>query len=175
MPGGSTVVFITGVRRCSSWRLGTWGPLVRPASMQLGGVPSFLLAQPLGTGYLEHCLYWTRRQNSFWKCTNTRPARQGDVAGWPHLGLVEPVLCPTSFPRVIFSVIMPYIGHTEGIHGVWSIWCFSIIWCSWTGRSTKLVDLISNKHLSSISWMKCRYVGSRYMHFMTANTPPTHT
>jgi hypothetical protein len=32
------------------------------------------------------------------------------------------------------------------------------------------VELISNKHLSSISCMKCRYVGSKYMHFMTANS-----
>jgi hypothetical protein len=32
------------------------------------------------------------------------------------------------------------------------------------------VKLVSNKHLSSISYMKCRYVGSKYMHFMTANT-----
>jgi hypothetical protein len=33
------------------------------------------------------------------------------------------------------------------------------------------VELISNRHLSSISCMKCRYVGGKYMHFMTANTP----
>jgi hypothetical protein len=33
--------------------------------------PSFLLALPLSIGYLEHCLCWTRRQNSFWKCANT--------------------------------------------------------------------------------------------------------
>jgi hypothetical protein len=30
--GGGTVVFIGGVRGCSGWRLGAWGPLVRPAS-----------------------------------------------------------------------------------------------------------------------------------------------
>jgi hypothetical protein len=33
----------------------------------------------------------------------------------------------------------------------------------------KLVELVSNKHLSSISWMKCRYVGCKYIHFMTAS------
>jgi hypothetical protein len=27
------------------------------------------------------------------------------------------------------------------------------------------MKLISNKHLSSISYMKCRYVGGKYMHF----------
>jgi hypothetical protein len=31
------------------------------------------------------------------------------------------------------------------------------------------MELISNKHISSISRMKCRYVGDKYMHFMTAN------
>jgi hypothetical protein len=56
------------------------------------------------------------------------------------------------------------------MHGFWSIWCFSIIRCSWNGRSTKLVKLVSNNHISSISWMKCTYVGSKYMQFMTANT-----
>jgi hypothetical protein len=35
------------------------------------GRPSFLLAPPLGIGYLEHCLCWTRIQNGFWKCANT--------------------------------------------------------------------------------------------------------
>jgi hypothetical protein len=31
------------------------------------------------------------------------------------------------------------------------------------------VELVRNKHVSSISYMKCRYVGYKYMHFMTAN------
>jgi hypothetical protein len=135
----------------------------------LAGQPSFLLALPLRIGYLEHCLCWTRRQNSFWKCINTWPADQGDVASRPHLGSVEPVLCTTSFPHVILSVTMPHFWHNEDMHGFSSIWCFFIIWCSSNGRSTKLIELISNRHLSSISWMKCRYVGGKYMHFMTAN------
>jgi hypothetical protein len=37
----------------------------------LAGWPSFLLAPPLGIGYLEHCLCRTHRQNGFWKCANT--------------------------------------------------------------------------------------------------------
>jgi hypothetical protein len=77
----------------------------------LVGWPSFLLAPPLGIGYLEHCLFWTRRQNSFSKCTNTWPAGQGDVAGRPHLGSIQLMLCAMSFPRVIFSVTIPYFGH----------------------------------------------------------------
>jgi hypothetical protein len=81
----------------------------------LAGRPSFLLAPHLGIGYLKHRLCWTRRQNSFWKCTNTWPADQGDVVGQPHLSKVEPVLCATSFPRVIFSVTMPYFQHNEDI------------------------------------------------------------
>jgi hypothetical protein len=93
----------------------------------LAGRPSFLLAQPLGIGYLDHRLCLTRRQNGFWKCANTWSAGQGDVASRPHLGLVELVLCATSFPHVIFSVTMPYFGHNEGMHGFLSIWCFSII------------------------------------------------
>jgi hypothetical protein len=36
-----------------------------------GGWPRFLLAPPLGIGYLEHRLFWTRRQKDFWKCGNT--------------------------------------------------------------------------------------------------------
>jgi hypothetical protein len=32
------------------------------------------------------------------------------------------------------------------------------------------VELVSNRHLSSISCMKCSYVGGKYMHFMTANS-----
>jgi hypothetical protein len=34
------------------------------------------------------------------------------------------------------------------------------------------MELVSNRHLSSISSMKCRYVGSKYRHFMTANREP---
>jgi hypothetical protein len=129
---------------------------VRPTSeagrpCNLARRPSFLLAPPLGIGYLEHRLYWTRRQNGFWKCANTWPAYQGDVANRPYLGSVEPVLCATSFPCVILSVTMPYFGHNEDMRGFWSIWCFFIIRCSLNGRSTKLVELVSNKHLSSIS------------------------
>jgi hypothetical protein len=50
-----------------------------------------------------------------------------------------------------------------------------VIRCSWNGRSTKLVELVSIKHVSPISWVKCRYVGGKYLHFMTAITTPTHT
>jgi hypothetical protein len=32
------------------------------------------------------------------------------------------------------------------------------------------VELVSNRHLSSISCMKYRYVGGKYMHFITANS-----
>jgi hypothetical protein len=117
----------------------------------LAGWPSFLLAPPLGIGYLEHRPYWTCIENGFWKCANTWPAGQGDVASRPHLVSVEPMLFATSFPRVIFSVTMPYFGHNEDMHGFWSIWCFSVIRCSRNGRSIKLVELISNKHLFSIS------------------------
>jgi hypothetical protein len=71
--------------------------------------PSFLPASPLGIGYIEHRLCWTRRQNGFWKCANTWPASYGDVVGRPLHGLVEPVLCATSFPRVILCVTMPFL------------------------------------------------------------------
>jgi hypothetical protein len=75
----------------------------------LAGWPSFLFEPPLGIGYLEHRLSWICRQNGFWKCANTWPADQGDVAGRPHLGSVELVLCATSFPCVILSMTMPYL------------------------------------------------------------------
>jgi hypothetical protein len=32
------------------------------------------------------------------------------------------------------------------------------------------MELVSNKHLSSISWMEYRYADGKYMHFMTTNT-----
>jgi hypothetical protein len=96
-----------------------------------------------------------------------RPSRWGLSAplwlGWAW------ALCHI-IPRVILSVTMPYFGHIEDMHGFCFIWCFFIIRCSWNGRSTKLTELVRNKHLSSISCMKCRYVGGKYMHFMTANT-----
>jgi hypothetical protein len=92
--------------------------------------PSFLLESPLVIGYHEHHLFWTRRQNGFWKCTNTWPVSKGDVASQAHLGSVEPVLCSTSFPHVIFSVTMPYFRHNKDMHRFWSMWCFSIIRCS---------------------------------------------
>jgi hypothetical protein len=46
--------------------------------------------------------------------------------------------------------------------------------CSGGTGMDKLVELISNKHLSSISLMKCRYDGGKYMHFMTAKSIRTH-
>jgi hypothetical protein len=98
-------------------KIGCVGPTCqagRPCN--LAGWPSFLLAPPLVIGYLEHRLSWTRRQNSFWKYANTWPADQGDVASRPHLVLVEPVLCATSFSHVILSVTMPYFGHNEDMH-----------------------------------------------------------
>jgi hypothetical protein len=95
------------------------------------------------------------------------PSRQAVEVGpgKPHFGSVGPGLCATSSPRVILSTTM---------HGFLSIWCFSIIRCSWNGRSTKLMELISNKHLSSISCMNCRYVGGKYIHLMTANNYLIH-
>jgi hypothetical protein len=77
----------------------------------LVGWPCFLLAPPLGNGYLEHFLFWTRRQNGFWKYANTWPASQGGGAGRPHFGSVGPGFCSTSSRHVIFFVTMPYFGH----------------------------------------------------------------
>jgi hypothetical protein len=88
--------------------------------------------------------------------------------GRPHLGSVGPRLFATSSHHVILSETTPGFGHDEDMYGFWSIWYFSVIRYSWNCISTKLV---SNRHLCSISCMKCRYVGGKYMHFMTANTP----
>jgi hypothetical protein len=96
--------------------------------------------------------------------------------GRPHFGLVGPGLYATSSRCVILSKTTPGFVHNEDMYGFWNIWGFSVIWCSWNGRSTKLVELVSNRHLYSISCMKCRYVRGKYMQFMTANTPPpAHT
>jgi hypothetical protein len=35
------------------------------------------------------------------------------------------------------------------------------------------MELVSNRHLSSISCMKYRYVGGKHMHFITSNTVPS--
>jgi hypothetical protein len=53
---------------------------------------------------------------------------QGDVACRPHLALEEPVLCATSF-------------HPYGAFPSFDV----------PRTSTKLMELVSNKHLSSIS------------------------
>jgi hypothetical protein len=126
--GRSTVVFIGGVRQCSGWRLGVWGPPVRPADHatwpggQVSSLHHLWALDTFSTISTRHV-----DKNSFWKCANTWPAGQGDVAGRPHLGSVEPMLCSTSFPHVIFYVAMPYFGHNEDMHGFWSIWCFSVV------------------------------------------------
>jgi hypothetical protein len=166
------MVFIGGVRWCCGQRLGTWGPLDMPARHATwpgGHISSLHCLSHIG--YSSYQLALTRGENEFWKCANTWLAGQGDVSGRPHLGSVEPVLYATSFPHVILFVTMPYFGHNEDMHGFWSIWCFSVIRCSWNDRWTKLVELVSNRHLSSISWIKCRYADGKYMHFMTTNTP----
>jgi hypothetical protein len=90
--------------------------------------PSFLLAPPLGIGYLEHRLFWTRRQT---KCANTWPTGQGDVASWPHHVWIEPVLCAMSFSRVIFSVTMPHFGHNEYMHEVHMVFFCHPMFLKW--------------------------------------------
>jgi hypothetical protein len=164
--GRSTGVFIGGLSRCFGWKWGSEGPLVRPARppARVAGHPSFMVASTLGIWYPVHRPSLTRWQSGIWKGANTWSAG-------PHFGSVGPGLCATSSPHVIFSMTMPYFRHIEDMNVFWSIWCFSVIRCSWNGRSTKLVELVSNKHISSISWMKFRYVGGKYMHFMTANRP----
>jgi hypothetical protein len=133
--------------------------------------PSFLAAPTLGIGCPVHRPFLTHWQSGVWKGANTWPADQGAAAGRPHFGSVGPRLHATSSPHVIFPVTMSYLGHIEDMHEFWSIWCFFVIRCSWNGRSTKLAGLIRNKHLSSLSWIKCSYVGGKNMHFMIANTP----
>jgi hypothetical protein len=125
------MVFIGGVRWCCGQRLGTWAPLDSPASHATWpGGQVFSLHHLSHIGYSFYRLTLTRGENGFWKCANTWPAGQGDVAGQPHLGSVEHVLYATSFTHVILSVTMPYFGHNEDMHRFWSIWCSSVIRCS---------------------------------------------
>jgi hypothetical protein len=102
------MVFIGRVRWCCGQRLDTWGPLDRPAghATWLGG-QVFSMHSLSHIGYSSYRLTLTRSANGFWKYANTSPVGQVDVAGRPHLGLVEPVHYATSFPRVILSVTMP--------------------------------------------------------------------
>jgi hypothetical protein len=165
-------VFIGGLSQCLGWKSSSGGPLVRPAGQpaRVAGRPSFLATPTLGIACPVHGPSLTRWQSGVWKGANTWPACQEGGGGQPHFGSVGPGLCATSSPRVIFSVTMHYFGHIEDTHGFWSMWCFSVIWCSWNGRSTKLMELVSNKHVSSISLTKCRYVGGKYLNFITANS-----
>jgi hypothetical protein len=122
------MVFIRGVRQCCGRRLGMWGPLDRPTSHATWSSDQVFSLHDLShIGYSCYQLTLTRGENGFWKCANTWMAGQGDVAGRPHLGSVEPVLFATSFPRVILFVSMPYFGHNEDMHGFWSIWWFLVI------------------------------------------------
>jgi hypothetical protein len=159
-----------GIYRWSEWA----PPLIWGGNPQNPGNPAAHPTRPppiLGIGYPVHRPSLTCWQSRNWNGTNTWPANQGGGAGRPHFGLVGPRLCCMSSPHVILSVTMPYFRHIEDMHEFWSIWYFFVIQCSWNGTSTKLMKLICNKHLSSISCMKCRYVGGKYMHFMTTNTP----
>jgi hypothetical protein len=152
-------------------KVGLRGPTCQDGwSARVTGWPKFMAAPTSAIGYPVHRPSLTHWQSKIWKVANTWPTSQRGGVGWPHFVSVGPGFYATSSPHVIFSMTIPYFGHTEGMHRFWSIWCFPVIWCSWNGTSTKLVELISNKHLSSISWMKCRYVGGKYMHFVTANT-----
>jgi hypothetical protein len=135
--------------------------------------PSFLTAPALGIDALCTDLLWHVGRAEFEKApTPGRPVKEVGSTG-PTLAQLGLGFVP-HHPLVIFSVTMPYFWHIEDMNRFWSIWCFSVISCSGNGRSTKLMELVSNKHLSSISWMKCRYAGDKYMHFMTSNTPHTH-
>jgi hypothetical protein len=121
--GGSTVVFLGGVRRCSGQRLGMRDPLLRPAGHgtwpghQVSSLHRLWVLDTLSTTSFGHVDKTVFRNTP----THCRPATPGSV------GLV---LCATSFPRVVFSMTMTYFGHNEDTHGFWSIWCFSVIRCS---------------------------------------------
>jgi hypothetical protein len=142
-------------------RVGPTWQADRPCNF--AGRTSFLLAPPFPHWILLLSTYF----DTWWE--RVLEMCQHMVGRCPHLGSVELVLYATSFPHIILSVTMPYFRHNNDMHGFWSIWCFSIIRCSWNSRSTKLMELVSNRHISSISWIKCRYVGGKYMHFMTTN------
>jgi hypothetical protein len=150
-------VFIGGLSRCLGQNWGSGGPLVWLADHLTwpGG-------QPLWQHQLSHIAYpscqlkLTHVEDGFWK----------DAKPWP---VVHPLarLAPSFVPRrllVSYCLWLSYFGYNEDMYGFWSIWYFSAIRCSLS------IVLVSNEHLSSISWMKCRYVGVKYMHFMTANT-----
>jgi hypothetical protein len=122
------MVFIGGVRRCCVQRLSVWGPLVGLAGhatcsgVQVSSLHQLWALESLSAASTRHVdkMVFGNAQ------THGQPAKLM-LAGRPHLGSVESVVCATSFPRVILSVIVPYCGHNEDIHGFWSIWCFFVI------------------------------------------------
>jgi hypothetical protein len=80
--GGSTMVFIGGLRRCCGRRLGTWGPLVRPvdhatwSGCQVSSLHHLWALDTLSTtstGQVEKMVFGNVP-------THGRSAGQGDVA-----------------------------------------------------------------------------------------------
>jgi hypothetical protein len=114
--GGSTVVFIGGVRRCSSRIMGVWGPLVRAADFETWlGDHVYSLHRLSLIGYSSYRLTWTRGENSFWMYARTWPASQGCGASRPHFGSAGPGPCATSFLRVTLSMNTPGFGYNYGM------------------------------------------------------------
>jgi hypothetical protein len=121
--GGNTVFFIGGVRRCSGWRLGAGGPLVRPAghatwsSGQVSSLHHLWALDTLSTASVGHVE----------KTVFGNAPTHGRLAT-PWLDWAR-ALCHV-ISSVIFSMTMPYFWHNKDMHGFWSIWCFSFIRCS---------------------------------------------
>jgi hypothetical protein len=128
-------VFIGGVSELHHW----FEVITR---QNLAGWPPNLASTDFGHQIPCAANSLTRWESGNWNGANTWPVGQGGRAGQPHFGSVGPRLCATSSPHVILSMTMPYFGHIEDMHGFWSIWCFSIIWCSWNGKSTNSWNLL---------------------------------
>jgi hypothetical protein len=167
------MVFIGRVRRCCVWRLYMWGPLVRPADHATcrGGQVSSL-----------HCL-WTLDTLSTASARHVNKMVFGNVPThgrpakvvWPGghtLARLRPHFVPRHF----------LVSYCLWLCLIWDIMKICMDFGPYGAFASfdvpemvdKLMELISNRHLSSISLMKCRYVGGKYLHFMTTNTPP-HT
>jgi hypothetical protein len=87
----------------------------------------------------------------------------------------QPLAWPTSSPPVVEPMTLVKFK-------LWTIFMdfdpwrsYLIIWCPWNNNSAKLMEVVRNNHLFSISHMKYGNVGGENGCFTTANTRHVHT
>jgi hypothetical protein len=151
---GSTMVFIGGVRQCCGWRLGVWGPLVRPgghASWSDSQVSSLHSLWALGTlstasvGHVDKTIFVNAPTHSW-------PAK----VMWPtghSLARLSSCFVPRHFLISYFLWLCLILDIIKICMYFDPYDTFFVIRCSWNGRSTNLVELvIINTYFLYLEW-----------------------